>query len=420
MSAAVASVTWYAEDSASPCTVAKPGAAAAGDLLVAVFIQHNNPSAQSDLTQPSGWSTPGILDGVLVDGKVFAHVVAGGDPATWDFPYKSTADVALGLWHITGADITPTLVVSTTPTTTVTSPMDSPSVTPSGADDLLICCISDICNGTQLVVTIPSGMTDRGLGEVTGHFMSTYGASQQLASAAATGVRTWTSVSPTGITGGTWTIAIKSAASGASGSASITGTGALTATAMQGATAAPAGTGSLTAAVTQRAGASPAGAGALGSAVVQLANPNIAGAGSLAAPVVQRATASPAGAGALQALATERATAVLTGAGALTAAGSVTGSTVNGTANLAGASTLTAPIRLGAFVTAAGAGQLAAAGTSTVNGIAVLVGAGSVVATTGECDGLVPRPNTGTVTRPHTGTVVRPNTGIVVRPRSCP
>lgn len=419
MAAAVASVTWYAEDSASPCTVAKPGAAAAGDLLVAVFIQHNNPSAQSDLTQPSGWSTPGILDGVLVDGKVFAHVVAGGDPATWDFPYKSTADVALGLWHITGADTTPTIVVSTTPTTTVTSPMDSPSVTPTAADDLLICCISDICNGAQLVVTIPSGMTDRGLGEVTGHFMSTYGASQQLASAAATGVRTWTSVSPTGITGGTWTIAVKSAASGASGSASITGAGALTATATQGATAAPAGTGSVTAGVTQRTGASPAGVGALTSTVVQQATVTIAGAGSLSAPVVQRAAASPAGAGALAALATERATAVLGGAGTLTAAGSVTGSTVNGTANLAGASTLTAPIRMGAFTSPAGAGQLAAAGSPLIAGAAVLVGTGLLVASTGACDCITHRPNAGTTTRGSTGTTARPNTGTTQIPCSC-
>lgn len=213
MSATVAEIVWYQEDSASPLTVSKPASFGVGQMLVVAIIQHNNPSAQTDLTTPTGWTFQGALDGTLVDGKVFSYVYTGSDPASWDFPYKSTADVVAGLVRITGADVaTPTLVVSTTPAS-VSSPMDSPSVTPTGADDLLLAIISDICNGTVLAATAPSGMTDLGLGEVTGHFMSSRAAYQQLSSGSATGVRTWTSVSPTGIEGGTWTVAIKSAAS---------------------------------------------------------------------------------------------------------------------------------------------------------------------------------------------------------------
>lgn len=213
MSATVAETVWYQEDSLSPLTVSKPASFGVGQMLVVVIVQHNNPSAQTDLTTPSGWTFQGALDGTLVDGKVFSYVYTGSDPATWDFPYKSTADVVAGLFRITGADVaTPTLVVSTTPAT-VSSPMDSPSVTPTGTDDLLLALISDICNGTILAATFPSGMTDLGLGEVTGHFMSSRAAYQQLSSGSATGVRTWTSVSPTGVEGGTWTVAVKSAAS---------------------------------------------------------------------------------------------------------------------------------------------------------------------------------------------------------------
>lgn len=214
MSATVAETVWYQEDSASPLTVSKPAGFGIGQMLVVVIVQHNNPSAQTDLTTPSGWTFQGALDGTQVDGKVFSYVYTGTDPATWDFPYKSTADVVAGLFRITGADVTtPTLVVSTTPAS-VSSPMDSPSVTPTGTDDLLLALISDICNGTILAATFPSGMTDLGLGEVAGHFMSSRAAYQQLASGSATGVRTWTSVSPTGIEGGTWTVAVKSATAG--------------------------------------------------------------------------------------------------------------------------------------------------------------------------------------------------------------
>jgi hypothetical protein len=215
VSATVAETVTYAEDSLSPLTVSKPASFASGQMLVLAMIQHNNPSAQSDLTGPTGWTFQGAFDGTIIDGKVWSYVFTGSDPATWDFPYKSTADVCAFLFRITGADVaTPTVVVSTTPTSSVTSPMDSPSVTPTGVDDLLLALISDICNGTILAATVPAGMTDLGLAEVSGHFMSSRAAYQQLASGSATGVRTWTSVSPTGIAGGTWTIAVKSAASG--------------------------------------------------------------------------------------------------------------------------------------------------------------------------------------------------------------
>ena len=213
MAADVAETVWYSEDSASPITVSKPASFAAGQILVAVIIQHNNPSAQSDLTTPSGWTPQGALDGTTSDGKVFSYVFTGSDPSTWAFPYRSTADVTLGLFRITGADTTPTIVVTSTPTETVTSSMDSPTVTPTGSNDLLICCVALEGNGAAFSETDPAGMTDLGQVQVAGNNFAMAACKELLASSSATGVRTWTSLSPTGTTGGTLSIAIKSGAS---------------------------------------------------------------------------------------------------------------------------------------------------------------------------------------------------------------
>lgn len=215
MAADVVETVWYSEDSASPITVAKPASFAAGQILVAVIVQHNNPSSQADLTTPSGWTPQGTLDGTTSDGKVFSWTYTGTEPATWDFPYRATADTCLGLFRITGADTTPTIVVTSTATETVATPMDSPSVNPTGTNDLLICLLANNGNGTVLTETDPSGMTDLGQVGVAGNFMALAAAKEQLASSSATGVRTWTSIGPTGQTGGTLSIAVKSSTAAA-------------------------------------------------------------------------------------------------------------------------------------------------------------------------------------------------------------
>lgn len=215
MAADVVETVWYSEDSASPITVTKPASFAAGQILIAVVVQHNNPSAQSDLTTPSGWTLQGTLDGTTSDGKVFSYVFTGSDPATWDFPYRATADTCLGLFRITGADTTPTIVVTSTATETVATPMDSPTVTPTGSNDLLICLLANNGNGTVFTATDPSGMTDLGQVGVAGNFMALGAAKELLASSSATGVRTWTSIGPTGQTGGTLSIAVKSSSGAA-------------------------------------------------------------------------------------------------------------------------------------------------------------------------------------------------------------
>lgn len=212
MAPTIAGVDWYWEDSTAPLVISKPAAFASGDILVAAFIQHNNPSLQTDLTTSADWNLEGNLDGTLVDGKIFSHVYDPGDPSTWTFTYRSTADVCMGVFRIAGADQAPVVTVTSMATSSTTSPMDSPTLTPAGSDDLLISLIADHGNGAAFTVTVPSGMTTQGQTQVSGLYMALAAASQALVSGAATGVRTWTSVSPTGTNGGTWSVAVKSPA----------------------------------------------------------------------------------------------------------------------------------------------------------------------------------------------------------------
>lgn len=213
MAPEVAEVVWYAEDSVSPLTVAKPAAFASNDLLIAVIVQHNNPSAQSDLSVSADWTLEGNYDGVTSDAKIFSHVYDPADPSTWDFVYRATADVCLGLFRITGADQAPVVTVTSTAFGSTTSSMDAPDLSPAGSDDLLISIICDHGNGGAFTVTDPPGMTDLGQVQVANLYMAMAAAHEALVSNANTGVRTWTNVSRTGTTGGTISIAVKSPAS---------------------------------------------------------------------------------------------------------------------------------------------------------------------------------------------------------------
>jgi hypothetical protein len=208
----VAETVWYNADSAQPLTVNKPSLFGSGQLLIAVITQHVASGSLADLTGPSGWTQQGSYDATGSEGKVWSHIYDGTEPATWNFGYNTTADVCLGLFRVVGVDTTPVIVVASTAINSGTSPEDSPTVTPTGPDDLLICLLAEFCNGTVLTETDPASMTDLGQTQVAGNFMALAAAKQQLASGSPTGVRTWTSITPIGFPGGTFSIAIKSLA----------------------------------------------------------------------------------------------------------------------------------------------------------------------------------------------------------------
>jgi hypothetical protein len=218
--AQVAEVVLQNEDSASPFTVTKPASFAAGQVLVVVVVQVNGTLAA--LTAPSTgndiWALEGSYDeqgtGSTTQSKVWAHPYNGGEAASWNFGYSAAIDACLALFRITDADTTPVIDVTSNTFNSSASSMDSPTITPAGTNDLLICTLGLFGNNNALVETDPSGMTDRGQTQFSNLFMALAAASEQLTSGSATGVRTWTSVTPTGQSAGTFSIAVKSSGAG--------------------------------------------------------------------------------------------------------------------------------------------------------------------------------------------------------------
>jgi hypothetical protein len=205
----VAEVIYYVEDSVAPLTVFKPPAFAPGDLLVLVISQDAT-NALADLTGPPGWADKGNHSQAPCQARVWSHMYNAADPSTWDFGYNAGADIAAALIRITGAESTPTIAVTSDGTGPVGGTATSPSVTPGGNGDLLLCTLDVVCGGTALGETDPTGMNNLGQGQVTGNFMAIAVASKQLTDSSPTAAQTWTAINPGTRSGGTFAIAIKS------------------------------------------------------------------------------------------------------------------------------------------------------------------------------------------------------------------
>jgi hypothetical protein len=212
MGATLASATFYAEDAASPQTATKPVGTASGDLLVYAIAQGD--SGIANLTAPAGWATTSSANGGSVTGKVFTKVAGGSEPGTYDFPYSSGADVAAVMMLVTGEDTTPVIVQAVGVAGPNAGNADSPTVTPTGADDLLVVLMAVAAGGTTLSKSYPTGTTGLGQGQVAGGFQAITAAFQQLVSSGATGAKTWTSILPATKPGVTFSLAIKSASGG--------------------------------------------------------------------------------------------------------------------------------------------------------------------------------------------------------------
>jgi hypothetical protein len=219
VSADVAETIWYVQDNGtSPITVSRPAAFADGQMLVAIVCMDGG--VIGDLTAAAGWTeeTNNInISGQ--DGKIWWRVWAGGEPASWGFGHDPTGGAALALLRITEVLLDPPVVVVPAATTSSSngSTMNSPSVTPSGNSDLLISTFSTFGGGTTLSLSHPSAMTSRGQIQAAGGRQGLAVASEQLSTPSATGVRTWTSITPTGQPSGALTIAIASAEAAGAG-----------------------------------------------------------------------------------------------------------------------------------------------------------------------------------------------------------
>lgn len=211
----VAEAVFYEQDGSSPVTVFKPAAFGPGELLIVVAAMDGG--VIGDLTAPAGWTVdPDVLDinPPPQEGKVWHHWYSAADPSTWSFGHDPSGSLALVLLRISGAHVAAPAIVVPAPGTTASNgvTMDSPSVTPTDMYDLLISAVVNFGGGSAFSASAPSGMTGLGSIQGTGHGEALAAAKEQLSSSAPTGVRTWTSISPTGQAGGTFSIAVKSLA----------------------------------------------------------------------------------------------------------------------------------------------------------------------------------------------------------------
>lgn len=209
----IAEVIYYTEDSASPLTVLKPAAFMPGQVLLFVITQEATGGTSLDLTGPvTGWTSSGNYSDIPGGsaGKVWQHVYDAADPSSWDFGYNVGASLAAVLVRIVNADTTPLVVVSSRAGGNVAGSLDSPTVTPTGINDLLLAVISNTCNSNPFSETDPSGMNDRGQAQLLNLYAALALASQQLTNGNSTGAKTWTAILPADHAGGSFSIAIKS------------------------------------------------------------------------------------------------------------------------------------------------------------------------------------------------------------------
>jgi len=205
--ATLAETVWYEGVSASPLTVVKPGGFEPGQILIAVIVGFNSPL--SELTAPGDWTEKGSYTNVNnYSGKVFVHAYDAGDPATWDFTYNAADSVCLALLRCANSEAA--LVVTTRVTDAMFSSEDSPSVTPTAGNDLLICLLSQGEWFDHFTHVVPVGMSYSG--QTTNTYLALVAAAEQLSSPAPTGVRTWTSLDTGGSGVGGLSIAVASTA----------------------------------------------------------------------------------------------------------------------------------------------------------------------------------------------------------------
>lgn len=208
----VISVTQFQDDGNGPLTINKPGGAVTGDTLVLIHTGHGNTSPA--MTGDAAWVEEGAQAGNADQyGKVWSHPVTAGSAASWNFPHGTGSDTVAHLFLLRDADSAAINVASTFHTPTIAAGASSPTITPTGTEDLLICSVSESPSpGGAFSATVPSGMAAAGTVEqVTGGFQAQKAATENLTSGSATGAKAWSSITPITNDGITWSITVKSA-----------------------------------------------------------------------------------------------------------------------------------------------------------------------------------------------------------------
>lgn len=213
--------------SVSTVSVTTP-AASVGDLLV--IILGNDWYTQAGLSLQSITPTATATEITSFDadgGSLKPHMKAWWAPVTTAGAVTVVGDTAnkdeekaLVVYVISGADTTTPIDVSTAISTVTTSTTPAaPSVSPTGATDLLICHFQSDGTTGGASGTAPGSMSNA-YSQSEGGLATAFGASQILSASGATGTRTWT------FTGNVpyvcASMAIKAAAGGGGGGTSTT------------------------------------------------------------------------------------------------------------------------------------------------------------------------------------------------------
>lgn len=170
-------------------------------------------------------------------------------------------------------------------------------------------------------------------------------------------------------------VTYKQAASGASGTASLTGAGSVSVNVIQGAGASLTGAGAVAAPAVLGASVSLSESGSVAVTVTQRAGLALSGAGSVASNITEGSGGSVSGAGSVAVNIVQGAILAAIGAGVVTATNS---SNVQGTADLTGAGAVSVNVIQQAIAALIGAGVVTANAGGSVPGTGTLTGAGSV------------------------------------------
>jgi len=171
-------------------TLAKPAGTAQGDLLLAI-VSHQSGAAVS-MTPPSGWTAvPNADYSDANNTRVHAWYKFAGasEPSSYVFAMSGSSQaIAGGILAITGASSTPINASGGQATGTNTLFLTAPSITTTAAKTLLV--YGGTIN-TPLFITPPAFMREQFDVGTSGQYnVETEVATQQIATAGATGVRT--------------------------------------------------------------------------------------------------------------------------------------------------------------------------------------------------------------------------------------
>ncbi|KAB8186854.1 hypothetical protein FH608_046025 [Nonomuraea phyllanthi] len=199
MSASLRAVASAANSGAS-ISCNKPTGTEAGDLLLAFHTADVGTLAA--MTTPTGGTTWTLLrQQQWVGGdpgtKVWWKIAGASEPASYGFVQSSNADGVVGIAAVMSAATTTPVSASSASSTSSTS-IPSPSITPTGADDLeLRWAASKAVIGGALTWTPPATYTER-VDRQSNTFTSATLATKQLSSGAASGIQNFTISSATG------------------------------------------------------------------------------------------------------------------------------------------------------------------------------------------------------------------------------